>query len=76
MPYYDLRCKNCSKEFNIKASIQARSDREISCPDCAGRDHETVYRTVNIVTRLNKDCDACPSAAPTTHRCGGGCCHH
>ncbi|HAL74110.1 MAG TPA: FmdB family transcriptional regulator [Clostridiales bacterium] len=76
MPYYDLRCKACNKEFNIKASIQERSDRLISCPDCKSPDLETVYKKVNIVTRLNKDCDVCPSSMPSSHRCSGGCCGH
>ena len=75
MPYYDLRCKNCSKEFNVKASMQERSDRSISCPDCASHELESIYRKVNIVTRLNKDCDVCPGASTAAHRCGGGCCH-
>ena len=75
MPYYDLKCKNCQKEFNIKASMQERSDRLICCPDCASNDLETIFRKVNIVHRLNKDCDVCPGSGPAAHRCGGGCCH-
>lgn len=75
MPYYDLRCKDCNSEFNIKASIQARSERLISCPSCSSRELESIYRKVNIVTRLNKDCDVCPGTSAAVHRCGGGCCH-
>lgn len=78
MPYYDLRCSKCQKEFNIKASIQERTDLLIGCPDCGSNELETIYRTVNVIHALNKDCDVCPGASRTPSRggCCGGSCHH
>lgn len=72
MPYYDLRCKTCSNEFNIKATIQERSDKLINCPACSSPELESIYRTVNIVRHLNKDCDVCPGQTRSANR--GGCC--
>ena len=76
MPYYELRCTACAKEFCIKATISERSEHLLSCPDCASTDLATVYRTVNIVRHLNKDCDVCPGQSRSASRggfCGGGC---
>jgi len=76
MPFYELRCKACSREFNIRASINARSSREISCPDCGSRELEGIYKTVNVILNRNKGCDSCegPAMPSRTHQCGGGCC--
>jgi putative FmdB family regulatory protein len=78
MPYYDLRCNKCRKEFNIKASIQQRTDRQINCPACSSNELETIYHSVNIVHALNKDCDVCPGSTgmlPRGGYCGGNCPH-
>ncbi len=74
MPYYELRCSSCDKEFNIKATIRERSEKLINCPDCASAELETVYRQVNILRYRGKDCDVCPTAASLGPGCGGGRC--
>ncbi|MGI6326933.1 MAG: FmdB family zinc ribbon protein [Saccharofermentanales bacterium] len=79
MPYYDLSCKNCLHQFNVKATIQERSDRLIRCPECQSTELEAIYRTVNFVRRLNKDCDVCPRSGSRSSGqgfCSGGACSH
>lgn len=78
MPYYDLRCEKCQHEFTIKASIQARTDGSLRCPDCSSDELATVYKKVNVLKYKGKDCDVCPGAGPSAPRgcCGGGCCGH
>ena len=72
MPFYDLRCKSCGKEFSIKASIAQRSQKEIPCPQCGGRELDPVYRSSpNVILSKSDQPAACPNAA----RCGG-CCPH
>ncbi|HBP37531.1 MAG TPA: FmdB family transcriptional regulator [Clostridiales bacterium] len=73
MPYYDLRCEKCQSEFNVKASIQERSEGKISCPTCGSQELATVYRKVNVLRYKGKDCDVCPvSVNDQSH---GGCCN-
>ncbi len=74
MPYYELSCTGCGREFTKKASIRERSEKLISCPDCAGVELETVYRQVNILRYRGRDCDVCPAAAGPAPACGGGSC--
>ncbi|MDW7659476.1 MAG: FmdB family zinc ribbon protein [Bacillota bacterium] len=77
MPYYELRCENCRTEFNVKASIQERTEKNIRCPACASQDLETVYRKVNILRFKDKDCDVCPApGAMSSGGCCGGQCRH
>lgn len=79
MPFYELRCKACSHEFTLRASISARSNKEIICPSCGSSELEGIYKTVNVILNRNKGCDACdgPAASAPAHRCGGGCgCGH
>lgn len=72
MPFYDLKCSQCGKEFNQKATITMRENREIPCPDCGGFDLEPVFKSVQyVIKKKESDGPACPNA----HRCGGGCCH-
>ena len=74
MPYYDLRCEECQKEHNIKASIQERVSGQMSCPSCGSKKLETVYKRVNILKYHGKDCDVCPSSSDgPVSCCAGGC---
>ena len=34
MPFYDLRCIECEKEFNISAKISEKTEKRIACPEC------------------------------------------
>lgn len=72
MPYYDLKCSGCGMEFNQKATVSMRENKEIQCPDCGGKDLEAVFKSVQYVIKSKEsNVPACPNA----HRCGGGCCH-
>ncbi len=71
MPFYDLRCKKCSEEFNIMAKMSDRENSIIKCPACGSNELETVFKSVNIVQSRKAEAGDCPHA----HTCGG-CCHH
>jgi len=43
MPFYDLYCKTCDKEYNIMATMANKVARLIPCPDCGSTELETVY---------------------------------
>ncbi|MDR1538575.1 MAG: zinc ribbon domain-containing protein [Clostridiales bacterium] len=70
MPFYDLRCPVCNKEFNIYASMADKAEKRISCSECGSHDLETVFKSAPayIKSRKNSDC-------PSRHICGEGCRH-
>ncbi len=79
MPYYDLRCEDCQKEFNAKATVQERTYGLISCPSCGSSSLATIYKKVNVLRFKGKDCDVCPGSGLPSNRggcCGGACSHH
>lgn len=43
MPFYDLYCAGCDKEFNIMATMADKMERRIPCPECGSTSLETVY---------------------------------
>ena len=69
MPFYDLYCAQCNKEFNIMASMSDKTERNIPCPDCGSMDLSNVYKSAPayIKSRVAQ----CPNA---TSACGG--CRH
>lgn len=71
MPFYDLRCTNCEKEFNIMASMSDKMEGRIPCPECSSYNLETVYKSAPSYIISNKDI-----ACPNSHICGPGCRHH
>ena len=70
MPFYDLRCPVCDKEFNISASISDKTEKRIPCPECGSLELETVYKgsPAYIKSKFGGEC-------PNRHVCGSGC-HH
>ena len=70
MPYYDLRCPTCNKEYNISASISDKTEKRIKCPDCGSFELETVYKSAPSYIR-GKEANSCPNR----HICGAGCGH-
>ena len=73
MPFYDLKCKSCSEEFNIMAKMSERENRLIKCPKCGSAELESVFSNVNIVQSRKSEGTACPNA----HICGSNaCCGH
>lgn len=70
MPYYDLRCVKCGKEFNSKASIADRTEGRIPCPACGAYDMETVFKAAPAYIKSRE-----ASECPNSHICGAGCRH-
>jgi len=70
MPYYDLHCPKCDKEFNILASIADKTAKRIKCPECGSIDLKTVYKGAPAYIKGAKT-----SECPNRHVCGDGCCH-
>lgn len=70
MPYYDLHCPICDKEYNISASIADKTEKRIPCPDCGSFELETVYNGAPAYVKSRAG-----AACPNSHVCGGGCPH-
>ena len=70
MPFYDLRCPVCDKEFNIRASVAEKSEKRIPCPECGSFDLKTVYKSAPAYIKNTKSAEC-----PNRHICGDGCCH-
>ena len=71
MPFYDLHCVNCDKEFNIMASMADKTERRIPCPECGSLDMETVYIAAPAYIKRGGG-DEMP-ACPNIRSCGAGC---
>lgn len=69
MPFYDLKCKTCSYEFNVRASIKERENNELECPDCKGKELEPVFKSMNYVVKKHQEMPSCPNVG----MCGGNC---
>ena len=69
MPFYDLRCPECDKEYNISASISDKMEKLIPCPDCGSLDLETVYISAPAVLKEQAKMPDCPNI----NTCGSGC---
>ena len=71
MPFYDLRCASCDKEYNISASMADKANRRIPCPECGSLNMETVYNAAPAYIKGGGDMPACPNI----QTCGSGCPH-
>lgn len=71
MPFYQLKCKQCGKTFEARASIAERTEKKILCPDCGGLEHATVYGNGPAVHVHSNESGGCPHAAA----CGCHCPH-
>ncbi|MCL2030004.1 MAG: zinc ribbon domain-containing protein [Oscillospiraceae bacterium] len=72
MPFYDLRCAACDREFNLLASVTDKTERRIACPECGSRELETVFKAAPAYLKggggKGPEC-------PKRHICGSGCPH-
>ena len=73
MPFYDLRCIECDKEFNIKASIAEKTEHRVPCPECGSMNMETVY--ISAPVYIKNRSDGMPSC-PNRSICGNSGCRH
>lgn len=72
MPFYDLRCDICDKEYNIMATMSDKTNRLIPCPDCGSTELKTVY---NAAPYYIKSGQAAAPACENSHVCGASCPH-
>lgn len=66
MLFYDLRCKDCGEEFNIRVFVKERENKEIECLNCYSYEFEVVFKSVNIILFLCLDSSG--------YLCLSGCC--
>jgi len=71
MPYYDLFCANCNKEFEIKATMEEKTGLRIPCPECGSTDLKTVY---NSAPAYLKNVKEPAQACPHSRTCGSSGC--
>ncbi|MDO8685808.1 MAG: zinc ribbon domain-containing protein [Clostridiales bacterium] len=72
MPFYDLKCEKCGNEFNVKASLKEREDKQIACPDCGGNELSRVYSGMNIFQGRSSQ-KTSRAECPNIGKCGGCC---
>ena len=70
MPFYDLRCAKCDKEYTISASMADKTEKRIPCPDCGSFALENVYGGAPAFIKSNSGGDC-----PNRHICGASCNH-
>jgi len=68
VPFYDLHCPVCDKEYNISASMDDKTLKRIPCPDCGSFELETVYRNSPAYIK-NTQAAECPNRGA----CCAGC---
>ena len=61
MPFYDLHCPKCDKEFNILASMAEKSEKRIPCPECGSFDLKSVYKGAPAYIKDKKKMPECPN---------------
>jgi len=72
MPFYDLYCAICDKEFNIMASMADKTGRMIPCPECGSTQLETVY---NAAPAYIKGGGGAMPSCMNSSACGMACPH-
>ena len=69
MPKYDLRCETCETEFNVRASISDKTEKRISCPECASNRLATVFKAPPAFLKREAKC-------PSSASCGSSGCRY
>jgi len=71
MPFYDLLCKSCNKESNVKATMAEKTESRIPCPECGSTNMETVFKSAPAYIKSSgSDAPSCPSG----NTCGNSGC--
>ena len=74
MPYYDLLCKGCYKEFNILASMDDKTERRIPCPECGSTDMVTIYKAApSYIKSTGEKVTDCPNSSACGSTCPYSC---
>ena len=73
MPFYDLLCTKCDKEFNIMASMAQKAERRIPCPECGSMDMVNVYKAAPYYIK-GMGAEVTP-LCQNSHVCGASCPH-
>ena len=68
MPFYDLHCSKCDKEFNILASVKQKTGKRIPCPECGSFELTTVYKGAPAFIKSTKTPEC-----PNRRACGDLC---
>ena len=72
MPFYELICKACGKESNIRASVADKTEGKVPCPACGSFELASAFRRApGSVVKTPSGAAECPRR----HICGGGCEH-
>ncbi len=53
MPIYDYRCKKCSHEFEVSASISEKETLRPRCPKCKSDEASQIFRKVQVVDSVS-----------------------
>ena len=72
MPFYDLRCTKCDKEFNIMATMADKAAGRIPCPECGTMGMVNVYKSAPYYNRGAVDTTP---LCPNSQICGASCPH-
>ncbi|MFA6169241.1 MAG: zinc ribbon domain-containing protein [Candidatus Margulisiibacteriota bacterium] len=68
MPFYDYKCGNCGKKFEVQKGMNDASIPR--CPDCKGL-AERVFSAPALATGNGSSCGSCGTGS-----CSSGCgCH-
>ena len=72
MPFYDMFCTACQKEFNVMATMAEKAERRIACPECSSTKMETIYKSAPAYIKGTGD--KMPDC-PNKNSCAMGCRH-
>ncbi|MCL2373096.1 MAG: zinc ribbon domain-containing protein [Defluviitaleaceae bacterium] len=69
MPNYDLHCKTCNTDHNIRASMAEKAEKRIPCPSCGSFEMETLFKaapayvkgSAAVVCPQRNNCAGCPN---------------
>ena len=72
MPFYDLFCEVCDREFNIMATMADKVEGRVPCPECGSTQLKTVYNAAPAF--IKGGADSFP-VCPNSRACGSACPH-
>lgn len=73
MPMYDFRCRSCSSEVTLKASVSEK-EAGLNCPECGSGDLQQLLRNLNFVGTSGGSAPIPAGGGAPGCFPGGGCC--